>query len=169
MVSMKYSADALALVLCGLASARSGAQSSADPSDPAQLIGLWRGTSTCTDRVAAPSCHDEQVVYEFTAGKKPGTVHWIADKLVNGQRENMGELDLTYERTEHDWKAEFSSPRVNMVWRLAVDGTHLSGTGRQLPGNVIVRKLDLRKDRNVPRPKSAIAELARSRVGTDVW
>jgi hypothetical protein len=34
---------------------------------PAQLIGVWRGTSICTDRVAAPACHDETVVYEFTS------------------------------------------------------------------------------------------------------
>jgi len=82
---------------------------------PTQLLGTWRGTSTCTDRVAAPACNDEVVVYEFTKGVKPGTVHWAADKVVNGKREPMGEMDVAYDKTEECWKAEFSSPRVKSV------------------------------------------------------
>lgn len=109
------------------------------------MIGLWRGTSTCTDRVAAPACNDEQAVYEFTAGDKPGTVHWVADKMVNQQRERMGEFDLAYDTAERCWRAEFSSPRVKGAWCLTVDGTHLTGTLRLLPGNETVRKVDLRK------------------------
>jgi hypothetical protein len=112
---------------------------------PAQLIGLWRGTSICTDRVAAPACRDETVVYEFTAGSQPGTVHWLADKVVDGERQTMGELDLAYDATEACWNAEFSSPRTRIVWRLKVDGTQLSGTGRQLPGDETVRKVELTK------------------------
>ena len=111
-----------------------------------QLIGVWRGTSLCTDRVAAPACHDETVVYEFTAGSQPGTVHWIADKIVNGQRERMGELEVAFEKTESCWKVEFSSPRVRSVWCLVVEGARLQGTARLLPGNEIVRKVDLRKE-----------------------
>ena len=113
---------------------------------PAQLVGTWRGTSLCTDRIAAPACHDETVVYEFTAGSKAGTVHWVADKVVNGRRERMGELDLAYEKAEACWKAEFSSPRVRDAWCLVANGTQLSGTGRLLPGNQTVRKVNLRKE-----------------------
>ena len=120
------------------------AQDSKD-ADPAQLIGVWRGTSICTDRVAAPACNDETVVYEFTAGQKPSTVHWTADKVVNGQRERMGEFDLQYDAAERIWKAQFSSPRVTSVWRLSVKGTHLTGSGRLLPGNEMIRKIDARK------------------------
>ena len=91
-------------------------QAAAKTSGPAELIGTWRGTSTCTDRVAAPACNDETVVYEFSAGPKPGLVHW---------------------------KAEYRGPRVTIVWRLTVKGGHLTGTGRQLPGNQTIRKIDL--------------------------
>jgi hypothetical protein len=114
--------------------------------EPDELIGIWRGTSLCTDRAAAPACHDETVVYEFTAGAQPGTVHWLADKIVNGQRERMGELDLVFDKTEGCWKAEFSSPRGKSVWRLVVEGARLHGTGRLLPGNETIRKVDLRKE-----------------------
>jgi hypothetical protein len=108
--------------------------------------GLWRGISTCTDRGALPACRDEVVIYEFRAGSKPGTVHWKADKIVGGQREPMGEMDLTYDTGDACWRAEFSSPRVHSVWCLAVDGAHMTGTGRLLPGKQIVRKIDVRKD-----------------------
>jgi hypothetical protein len=137
----------LVLLVVGLHAAILFAQSSA--SEPASLIGTWRGTSLCTDRVAAPACHDEDVVYEFTPGLKPGTVRWAADKVVNGKREPMGELDLSYDKAEGCWKREVNA-RVKSVWRLSVEGTHLTGTARLLPGNETIRKLDLRKENDDP-------------------
>ena len=100
----------------------------------------------CTDRVAAPACHDEVVVYEFSAGAKPGTVHWKADKVVDGQRLLMGEMELAYDTSDACWKAEFSSPRARSVWCLVVEGAHMTGTGRLLPGKQTIRKIDVRMD-----------------------
>jgi hypothetical protein len=113
---------------------------------PAALLGVWRGTSTCTDLVAAPSCHDEVVVYELTPGATPGTVHWKADKIVNGQPQPMGESELTYDPADACWKAEFQTPRVHFVWCLTVDGARMTGTGWLLPGKQTVRRVDVRKD-----------------------
>lgn len=123
-------------------------KASAAPSDhkPSELIGTWRGTSTCTDRVAAPACHDEVVVYDFTLGDKPGTVHWEADKIVDGKRQPMGGFDLVYDANAACWSAEFRSPRVHSVWSVVVDGKHLTGTARLLPGKQTVRRIDVRKD-----------------------
>lgn len=114
---------------------------------PAQLMGTWRGTSTCTDRVAAPACRDETVVYEFTAGSRGGSVRWKADKIVAGKREPMGELELAYDAGEACWKAEFSSPAVKTVWRLVVNGDRLTGSGRLLPGNQVIRRIEVRRER----------------------
>ena len=122
------------------------ASAAPDEHKPSELIGTWRGTSTCTDRVAAPACHDEVVVYVFTAGEKPGTVHWQADKIVDGKREPMGEFDLVYDAAEKCWSAEFRNARVHSVWRVVVDGTHLTGTAQLLPGKQTVRRIDARKD-----------------------
>lgn len=122
------------------------ASTSTDDHKPSELIGTWRGTSTCVDRRAAPACHDEVIVYDFTAGAKPGTVHWKADKVVGGQPELMGEFDLAYDSGDKCWAAEFSSPRVRGRWCLAVDGVHLTGTLRLLPGKETVRRIDARKD-----------------------
>lgn len=132
---------AIALILA----AGSVQSSGPTPGERSELIGTWRGTSTCTDRVAAPACHDEKVVYEFKPGDRAGIVHWLADKIVDGKREPMGELDLTYDAAEKCWKAEFVSPRTRMVWRVAVRGTRLSGTGRVVPGDQTVRKIEARK------------------------
>jgi hypothetical protein len=117
-----------------------------DAPRPAPPLGVWRGTSTCTDPVAAPACHDEIVVYEFTTGAQPGTVHWKADKIVDGQRAPMGEMDLAYDAGEACWKAEFKSPPAHTVWCLAADGSHMTGTGRLLPGKQTIRNIDVRKD-----------------------
>ena len=114
---------------------------------PSELVGTWRGTSTCADLAAAPSCRDETVVYDFTPGPKAGTVVWKADKVVDGKRVPMGEMDLTYDAGQTCWSAEFRSPRVHSVWCLIVDGTHLTGTGRLLPGKETIRKIEVRKDR----------------------
>ena len=111
----------------------------------AQLLGTWRGTSTCTDRAAAPACQDETVIYEFSRGAQAGTVRWLADKVVNDQRESMGELELTYDRAEACWKAEFDSGRLKSVWRLTVDAAHLTGSAQLLPGNQTIRRIDVRK------------------------
>jgi hypothetical protein len=121
-----------------------GGLSASAPADPkpSELFGTWRGTSTCTDRVAAPACNDEVVIYEFTAGSKPGSVLWKADKVINGQREPMGEFELVYDAAERCWSAEF---RARFVWCLVVDGAHLTGTGRMLPGKQITRRVDVRR------------------------
>jgi hypothetical protein len=121
---------------------------SAAPADhgTSEIIGTWRGTSTCTDRVAAPACHDEVVIYDFTAGEKPGTVRWKADKVVNGERLTMGEMDVSYDAGEACWAAEFSGPGARTRWCLVVEGAHLTGTGRHLPGKETVRKIDVRKE-----------------------
>jgi len=113
---------------------------------PAELFGTWRGTSICADRVAAPACADEQVIYEFTAGSKAGTVHWKADKLVNGRRESMGDLELAYDEREKCWAVEFRSPRVSSVWCVTASGNRLTGTAWLLPGKEIIRRVDVRKD-----------------------
>jgi hypothetical protein len=122
-------------------------QLSAAPADhPAsELVGEWRGTSVCTDLVVAPACHDEVVVYEFTAGAPPGTVHWKADKIVDGKREPMGELDVVYDPGDACWRAEFRSPRVHVVFCLEVSGSQLTGSAWLFPGKQKVRKIDARR------------------------
>ena len=113
---------------------------------PSELIGTWSGTSVCTDGVAAPACKDETVVYDFTAGATVDTVHWKADKIVEGKRLPMGEFDLLYSDRDACWRAEFTNPRVHMVWCVTVDGAALNGTATLLPGEQVVRKIQARRN-----------------------
>jgi hypothetical protein len=129
------------------------------PSEPpadhprSELIGLWRGTSVCTDRVAAPACRDEIVVYEFTPGADDKTVRWKADKVVNGKRETMSEFDVVYDRTDSCWKAEFRNTRAHVIWCLVPVGDAMAGSAWLLPGKQRVRKVEARRD---PVPGKAV-------------
>ena len=111
-----------------------------------ELVGLWRGTSTCTDRVAAPACKDEVVVYEFTSGSEAGRVHWKADKVVGGERQTMGDMDLAHDAGDACWKGEFRNPRVQIVWCLKPNGDQLTGSAWLLPGKETVRKVDASRE-----------------------
>lgn len=134
------------LVVLALAAGALGAPGPPGDHSPSELIGTWRGTSTCADRVAAPACHDEVVVYDFTAAEKPGTVHWKADKVVDGKRAFMGEFDLAYDAAEMCWSAEVHGTRVGSLWCVTVVGDHLTGTGRELPGKQVIRKIEAKRD-----------------------
>src|SRR3954465_868012 len=86
-----------------------------------QLQGTWRGTSTCADRVAAPACQDETVVYDVRNGDKAGTAILAADKVVNGERAPMGELTFAYDQPLACWRSDFESPRLKSRWCLTVE------------------------------------------------
>jgi hypothetical protein len=105
------------------------------------LRGTWRGTSKCTDRVAAPACQDETVVYEFRQGEKAGTVILAADKVVSGERVPMGELTFAFDSALACWRSDFESPRVKSRWCFTVEGDTLKGTATLVPGNQVVRRV----------------------------
>jgi hypothetical protein len=113
-----------------------------------EIVGTWRGSSLCVDRQAAPACNDEQVVYEIGASPgKPNTVTAKADKIVDGKRQSMGDLDFTHDAKSGSWTSEFENPRVHTLWRLTVDGNTLRGTMVLLPSRAQVRKMDLKKEK----------------------
>lgn len=115
-----------------------------------EIVGTWKGTSVCTDRVAAPACQDETVVYEVRAGSKPGTAVLKADKVVNGERVPMGDLEFAYDATEGCWRSDFESPRVRSRWCFTIDGRTLTGTARLSPGNQTIRRVAVVRDDGRP-------------------
>jgi len=113
--------------------------------DIKEILGTWEGTSTCTDRVAAPACQDEVAVYEISAAAAQGAAAWKAYKIVAGQKVLMGELELRYSDTDHCWRADFSSPRVASIWCLSVKGAQMTGTAWLMPGKQVIRAVSARK------------------------
>jgi hypothetical protein len=112
-----------------------------------EIVGTWSGSSVCSDRQAAPACNDEQVVYEINASSgKPDTVLVKADKIVDGKRVSMGDLEFTHDASG-SWTSEFENPRAHGLWRLTVNGALMTGTLTLLPSKAVVRKMALRRDR----------------------
>jgi len=113
-----------------------------------EIVGTWSGSSVCSDRQAAPSCNDEKVLYEIKASSdKSDTVLVKADKIVDGKRVPMGDLEFTYDAKSASWTSEFETPRAHGLWRLTVNGAMLTGTLTLLPSKAVVRKMALRRDR----------------------
>jgi hypothetical protein len=112
-----------------------------------EMVGTWSGSSVCVDRQAAPACNDEQVVYEIVSSGKPNTVSVKADKVVDGKRLPMGDLEFIHDAKSGSWTSELDTPRVHALWRLTVNGAKLTGTLTLLPSKAVVRKIDLRRDK----------------------
>ena len=76
-----------------------------------EIVGTWSGSSVCVDRQAAPSCNDEQVVYEINANPgKPDTVTAKADKVVDRKRVSMGTLEFAHDAKSSSWTSELDTP-----------------------------------------------------------
>jgi hypothetical protein len=123
-------------------------QTDAEPKDTDNLrefLGTWHGTSTCVNLQVTPACKDEVVVYEVRRSEKPGAAILSADKVVNGQRLPMGDLEFVYDAKEACWRSELNTPRVHAVWSLKVVGRTMTGHLRDIPTDTDTR--DVRLDR----------------------
>jgi GNAT superfamily N-acetyltransferase len=131
---------ALALALSAAGAAR------ADPSAGDRILGEWRGTSVCTNLELAPACKDETVRYVFT--RKAGSVdlyHVVADKLVAGAFETMGEFDLEYSDADGTWFHELDAPRCPKCrWWFRIEPDELVGGAATASGQAI-RKVVARR------------------------
>ena len=108
----------------------------------AALAGDWAGTSLCTNLKLLPACHDETVLYHFTE-PRPKVVHVVADKIVDGKPESMGEFDMTKEGSRLTY--EMTNRNGKALWDFNVDGDHITGALKLLPGGDVVRKIDVRR------------------------
>jgi len=103
-------------------------------------VGIWRGESLCT--TDAPSCKNETVVYYIEAiADKPDSMFIRADKIVDGKAITMGSGPWEYNQAKQtlSWQAQ------QRLWLLNITGKRIDGT-LTLPGNVIVRRMTLKKD-----------------------
>ena len=106
------------------------------------LAGDWTGTSICTNRKLLPACHDEVVLYYFTP-RDENKVHLVADKIVDGKPETMGEFDMTPDGNRLTY--EMTNRQGRALWDFNVDGDHITGALKLLPAGDVVRKIDVRR------------------------
>ncbi len=109
------------------------------------LVGSWRGTSLCADKVHWPACHDEQVIYDARPSPTSSdSVLLRADKIVNGVRDFMAEMTFG-PAPDGSWIAEFKAGQTNVRVVLTIAGTHLRGTLVDVPSGRTVRNLALER------------------------
>jgi hypothetical protein len=131
------------LACAALSPTRLSAQSR--PGPVAGILGTWHGTSICVDRARDTACHDEEVIYQVDSAAGPaGPVRMVADKVVDGARESMGELRLRYDTTTRAWSAELRA-RSHMRWSFEPKGDAMSGTLIELPSGRLIRRVAVRR------------------------
>jgi len=114
----------------------------ANPPADAAIAGRWTGTSTCTDLVAAPHCHDEVVRYTFAPGaNKAEPVHLVAEKIVAGRYEVMYEMDFRHDAASGSWRHDWIAQGAWYRWSYRIVDGHLRGEVRQLATNAQVRSV----------------------------
>lgn len=110
------------------------------------VLGTWRGTSTCVDKEHYPACGDETVVYEVRAkGTVRDTVTIRADKIVNDAREFMGENDFG-RQADGSWATDIRT-RIHAVWSIHVTGDHMTGAMVEEPVHRKIRDIKLDRAR----------------------
>ena len=116
------------------------------PAPKAELLGLWKGSSTCTKVEGNEFCHDETVVYNFVdIPGQPATVALKAARIVDGVMVRTYDLYFTYRPEARHWDCEFEYAKVRAVWTYVVDGDGLTGTAALLPERTVVRNVTAKK------------------------
>ena len=108
--------------------------------DDVQIAGSWTGESTCTGVRSA--CKDEHVIWTLSEPDSKNVVHSSADKVVNGERQNMGTGDLEFDRA-----ASTLTMKIPLgVWQLTIKGDRIEAVLKLNDGQ-IARHMNLKKDK----------------------
>jgi hypothetical protein len=106
-----------------------------------RAIGTWTGHSDCL-AAAGPACHDETIVYRIAPSAHAGRVMIYGDKIIAGQREPMGALELREDPRTHALFADFSRGVTRGRWAFGFAGDELRGALAVLPdARVLVRRV----------------------------
>ncbi len=116
------------------------------PAPKAEILGLWKGSSTCTKIEGNEFCHDETIVYNFVdVPGKPATVALKAAKIVDGTVVRSFDLYFVYRPEAGDWACEFDRGTSRGVWTYVAAGDGLTGTAMLLPERKIVRNVTAKR------------------------
>lgn len=101
------------------------ALSSSEHSPNSAVIGTWEGESKCT--VPDSPCHDEHVIYTIMPAESGGGLTVQADKVVNGERQNMGTLPCRYDAAGKRLTCVTEGAKRS-DWLFIVSGDSMTGT-----------------------------------------
>ena len=103
-------------------------------------LGTWEGESVC--QVPKP-CTTEHVIYEIKSAEG-GKLTIKADKVVNGQREWMGDLTCTWSGQEQKLSCPMEGRKPG-DWVFTLKGDTLTGTLVTRSEGVLYRKITVKK------------------------
>jgi hypothetical protein len=93
--------------------------------DADAVIGTWEGESKCT--VPDSPCRDEHVVYTIKPDQNGGGFAMQADKVVNGERLNMGTLACRYDPPGKRLTCVIEGAKP-ADWEFVISGDAMTGT-----------------------------------------
>jgi hypothetical protein len=118
----------------------------AAPAPKAEILGLWKGASTCTKVEGNEFCRDETVVYNFVdVPSQPATVALKAARIVDGTLKRTFDLYFTYRPEEGHWTCEFDRDKTRALWTFVISGDALTGTAMLLSEHKIVRNVTAKR------------------------
>lgn len=123
----------------------------AAPAPVAEVLGDWRGTSTCVKSGEFPSCRDEVVIYEFRKAEEADRVDLTAYKIVNGEKQLMGEFSLTWDAAQGAWTKDFQNERYHGLFTYVVHGDAITGTLVDLPSRHVIRNISVEREKPAAR------------------
>jgi len=89
------------------------------------VIGTWEGESKCT--VPDSPCRDEHVIYIIKPDQNGSGLTMQADKVVNGERQNMGTLRCRYDPAGKRLTCVTEGARSG-DWVFIISGDTMTGT-----------------------------------------
>lgn len=111
-----------------------------------EILGVWKGLSTCAKVEGNEFCHDETVVYNFVdVAGQPATVGLKAARIVDGTLRRAYDLYFTYRPDAGEWTSEFDRDTSRGVWTYVVSGDSMTGTAMLLSGRKIVRNVTAKR------------------------
>ena len=117
-----------------------GAAPAAPPVPKAEILGIWKGTSSCTKVEGNEFCRDETVVYNFVdVPDQPATVALKAARVVDETVQPLYWLYFTYRPETKSWTCAFERPSFRGVWSYVVHGDEMTGTATLMPSGTVVR------------------------------
>lgn len=118
----------------------------AQTNDASKIYGDWTGDSICVNKEKFPACKDEKVVYHFSKSSADASkIHIVADKIVDGKNEFMGEFDLDYNAASKTLSAEMTTNKYRMIWEFKINGNTIEGTLKDLPDKTLIREIKVKK------------------------
>lgn len=113
------------------------------------VLGTWEGESKCT--VADSPCHDEHVIYTIKPDQNSGGLTMQADKVVNGERQNMGTLPCRYDAAGKRLTCVTEGRKIS-DWVFTISGDTMTGTLTLRNEHQLYRRIRVNKQASVKKP-----------------